>query len=292
MSRKRLNVDWGHVEEVLDLNPFLNRYKNHLIDIGLRNSTVESYVWLVRSYLEYAKTNRPTATDFSAFREILHKKNLARSTINNYSFAIKKYHEMCGEQIEYPFLKRNDEIPYYFDEEDVLRIFSAIRNIKHLTMLQILFYGCLRASELCNLDDSDVDLKALTLRVREGKGGRDGIVFINNECATIIKRYLLVRPILEIDNRTPLFYTDYGKRWTKRGLHTIFTAYKKKAGIQKQGGVHVFSRHTPATIMVANGCDIRIVKEVLRHKDIRTTLRYAHVSDKTKRERYEQCLTL
>jgi integrase/recombinase XerD len=292
MSRKRLNVDWGHVEEVLDLNPYLKRYKNHLIDIGLRTSTVESYLWLVKSYLEYAKTNRPTATDFLAFRETLHKKNLTRSTINNYSFAIMKYHEMWGEQIEYPFLKRNDEIPYYFDEEDVLKIFSVIHNIKHLAMLQTLFYGCLRASELCNLDDSDVDMKALTLRVREGKGGRDGIVFINDECAAIIRRYLLVRPVLEIDGRTPLFFTDYGKRWTKRGLHTIFTMYKKKAGIQKQGSVHVFSRHTPATLMIANGCDIRIVKEILRHRDIRTTLRYAHVSNKTLRERYNQCLTL
>jgi len=44
--------------------------------------------------------------------------------------------------------------------------------------------------------------------------------------------------------------------------------------------------------MVAKGCDIRIVKEVLRHKDIRTTLRYAHVADKTKMERYEQYLVL
>jgi integrase/recombinase XerD len=123
-------------------------------------------------------------------------------------------------------------------------------------MLQTIFYACLRASELCNLDDSDIDMKALTLRVREGKGGQDGIVFINNECAATIKRYLLVRPKLEIDGRTPLFYTDCGKRWTKRGLHSIFIANKKKSGISKQGSVHAFSRHHPATIMDANGCDI------------------------------------
>ena len=290
MSRKRLNIDWGQVDGVIDLNPYLKRYETHLVDIGLRNSTVVSYVWLVKAYLEYAKTYRPTTTDFEQFRETLHVKNLARSTINNYSFAIKKYHAMWGEQIKYPFLKRNDDIPYYFDDEDVLRIFSVIHNIKHLAMLQTLFFSCLRASELCNLDDGDIDLKALTLRVREGKGGRDGIVFINNQCAAILKRYLAVRPKLDIDGRTPLFFTDYGKRWTKRGLHTIFTTYKKRAGIAKQGGVHVFGRHTPATLMIANGCDLRIVKELLRHRDIRTTLRYAHVSNKTLRDRYNECL--
>ena len=69
MSRKRMNVDWGQVEGVLDLNPYLERFKRHLIDIGLRDSTIESYVWLVKSYLEYADTNRPTTTDFEIFRD-------------------------------------------------------------------------------------------------------------------------------------------------------------------------------------------------------------------------------
>ena len=45
-------------------------------------------------------------------------------------------------------------------------------------------------------------------------------------------------------------------------------------------------------MMITNGADIRIVRKISRHRDIRTTLRYAHVSDKTKREKYEECLTL
>jgi hypothetical protein len=61
MSKKRLNLDWEKVEEVLDFNPYLNRYKAHLVDIGLRTSTIESYVWLVKSYLEYADNNRPNS---------------------------------------------------------------------------------------------------------------------------------------------------------------------------------------------------------------------------------------
>lgn len=64
------------------------------------------------------------------------------------------------------------------------------------------------------------------------------------------------------------------------------------AGIKRYGGLHVFFRHSPATFMVAKRCGIRIVQEILRHRDIRTTLRYAHVVDKTKREMYEQYLAL
>jgi len=289
MSKKRLDINWSRIENQ-DIKPALKRFSNHLKNRGLRESTIELYVRCIKSYIQFAKTDKPSLENSLRFRDSLLENNLSRSAINNYSFAITNYHEMLGDSIDMPFMKRNDELPYYFDEDDVLRIFSVCHNIKHLSMLQTAFYGCLRASELCHLDDGDIDLKNLSIRVREGKGGRDGIVFISNECAVTLKRYLEVRPSLEIDGHFPLFYTDFGRRWDRRDVHRMFITYKKKAGIEKQGGVHVFARHTPATIMIAKGCDIRIVKEVLRHKDIRTTLRYAHVADKTKRDRYEQYL--
>lgn len=292
MAKKRLDIDWTKVDQVKDLNPALKRFRHYLKNNGFRKSTIDGYVICAGKYLEFAKTDRPLIEDATRFRETLLEKNLARSTLNNYSFAVKTYHKMLGDSIKLPFLKRNDELPYYFDEEDVLKIFSTCNNIKHYAMLQTLFYGCLRANELCNLDDSDLDLKALTLRVRNGKGGKDGIVFIQNECASTLKRYLAARPKLDIDGNYPLFYTDFGRRWDRRDVYRMFMTYKKRAGIEKHGGVHVFARHTSATIMVANGCDIRTIGDILRHRDIRTTLRYAHVSDKTKREKYEKCLVL
>lgn len=293
MSKKRLELDWTKIDLVRDISPALMRFERYLRDKGFRDSTIDGYMVCAAKYLEFARTDRPVVEDATKFREALLEKNLARSTLNNYSFAIKTYHKMLGDTaVELPFLKRNDDLPYYFDQEDVLRIFSACNNLKHYAMLQTLFYGCLRASELCNLDDSDVDLKSLTLRIRESKGGRDDMVLITNECATTLKRYLAVRPPLQVDGRSPLFYTDFGRRWDRRDVYRMFMTYKIKAGIQKHGGVHVFARHSSASIMVANGCDLRIIKEVLRHRDIRTTLRYAHVSDKTKREKYEKYLIL
>ena len=62
-------------------------------------------------------------------------------------------------------IELNNQIPYYFTSEDVDHIFSKINNIKHLAMLQTLFYGYLRASELCNLNDEDLDLNNLAIRI-------------------------------------------------------------------------------------------------------------------------------
>lgn len=291
MTKKRLDIDWSKCDTE-DIKPALKRYANYLKGRGFRESTIELYVRCLKSYLKFVQTDLPTEEDSIKFNEYLLEKNLSRSAINNSSFAVINYHKMLGKSINIPIMKRDDEIPYYFNEDDVLRILSVCHNLKHLAMLQTLFYGCLRASELCNLDDRDLDLKNLTIRVREGKGGRDGIVFISNECAATLKRYLQIRPPLEVDGLYPLFYTDFGGRWGRTAVHRMFVTYKKKAGIEKEGGVHVFGRHSPATIMVAKGCDIRIIKELLRHKDIRTTLRYAHVANETKRKMYEEYLVL
>jgi integrase/recombinase XerD len=289
--KRRIEIDWKR-DTSGDFSIPLQRYKRFLEDNGFRDSTIDSYVGHVGRYLKFSGTDKPSVEAAGQFRQVLHEKRLSRSTINNYSFAMVNYHKMLGETVSFPFLKRNDDLPYYFNEGDVRDIFDACNNLKHYAMLQTLFYGCLRASELCNLDDQDLDLKTLTIHVRAGKGGRDGIAYISNDCAKTLKKYLEVRPPLEIEDRRPLFYSDFGKRWERRSINRMFIYYKKKAGIEKAGGVHVFARHTAASILVANGCDLRLIKELLRHKDIRTTLRYAHVGEKTLRERYNQCLTL
>jgi integrase/recombinase XerD len=240
MGKRRIATDWT-LRNSIDLNANLRRYQRFLENGGFRQSTIDSYVGNVGRYLEFAGTDRPRTETATKFRDALLGRNLSRSTLNNYVFTITKYHEMLGEKVKLPLMKPNSALPYYFNQDDVVRILSSCQNLKHLAMLQTLFYGALRASELCNLDDRDLDLKALTLHVREGKGGRDGIVYIAGECARTLKEYLEVRPPLEIDGKMPLYYTDFGNRWDRRDVCRMFHCYKKKAGVEKAGGVHVFA---------------------------------------------------
>lgn len=292
MTKTRLNVDWHKDIGVEDLKPALRRFKKHLEDKGLRASTIEMYVFRVGKYLEFAKTDIPSVDDFAKFSDILNERRLSRSTVNNYLFAIKKYHELIGgPQIEFTFIKPDNHIPYHFDEDDIARIFYVCSNIKHLAMLMTLFYAGLRANELCELDDSDLDLKSLILRVR-GKGGKEAMCYLNNEAAQSIKRYLEARPLVKMDGRQPLFITDFGNRWNRRGIWRMFSYYKRLAKIEKHGGVHTFSRHSFGTLLIKNGCDIVTVKELMRHSDVHTTMRYLHVADTIKREKYEKYLIL
>lgn len=269
----------------------LKKFQKYLITNRYRSSTIDGYVDKVGRYLKFAKTDRPNHLHAEQFQAALTHRN--RSTVNNYAISIMAYHRSIGDfYLQIPLLRMADAIPYYFDEEDVNKIFSGIKNFKHYAMLQTLFYGCLRASELCNLDVVDVDLDNLILKVNDAKGGKSFRVMINDECGRTLRKYLDVRSTFDIDGRQPLFFTDRGSRWTRGYLYTMIVGYKDKAHITKKGGLHVFARHTTATMMIKNGGDIRVVQEILRHADIRTTLRYAHVSDTTKREKYNKFLTL
>lgn len=161
MPKKRLDVNWEREARTEDFRPALKRYCRYLEDVGLRESTISSYVFRVGKFLEHAQNDAPQVEDFTRFREMLHEERLSRSSINNYCFAIKKYYEMLGKSIDFNFIKPMNTIPHFFDENDIEKLFSVCYNLKHLAMLQTLFYGCLRASELCSLDDSDLDLNII-----------------------------------------------------------------------------------------------------------------------------------
>lgn len=105
-----------------------------------------------------------------------------------------------------------------------------------------------------------------------------------DDCAKTLRCYMEARLPLEINGRKSLFYTDFGGRWERSSVYGMFIHYKRLAGIEKHGGVHVFSRHSVGSLLVKRGCDILTIKEMMRHSDVNTTMRYLHLADSTKRE--------
>jgi site-specific recombinase XerD len=136
---------------------------------------------------------------------------------------------MLGNPITFKRIAPNNQMPFYFSDEDVERIFSVISNVKHLAMLSTLFYGCLKASELCQLNDEDLDLSSLTLRIN-GRGGQEGLACINNDCANVLREYLDIRP------------PQTGGRSSAAILYGLWTEMETDGsslhaqGLQKEGG--------------------------------------------------------
>lgn len=243
--KKKLAIDWGRVPQTECVDPALIRYRRFLEDHGFKDSTILSHVDRVRRYLKHVGTDHPSINDFKEYRQTLLDRHLSRSTINNTCGAIKRYYEMNDEEIRFPFLPPTGRIPYYFAASDILKIFEASAvNLKHYTMLNVLFYGCLRASELCGLDLPDVDLKNQTLRLKETKSGPEQLVFISDSCCHVLRTYLGVLPSVEIDSRKPLFFSDYGNRWDRRCLAHMFMNIKRRLALKNLAG-YMFSLVTP-----------------------------------------------
>ena len=278
--------------EIPAIDQAVRRFEHHIRSLGFSEATILDYVGRSRRYLVFCNTTEPTKEDADRFRDRLIERRLSRSSINNYSFVIKNYHHMIGEPIKLPFIKMGEKLPYFFDENDIKTIFDSTTNIKYLCILQIGFYAALRASEVANLDDSDIDLINKTVRVRGGKNDRDALLYINDTCINTLKLYLKRRPRLEIDKQHPLFFSNVNKRYDRKMIYNIFRRCKEQAGITKPGGVHVFFRHSSATLLLKRGCDLLTVKELLRHKDIKTTERYLHLTDSEKRSKYDKFLRL
>jgi len=192
--------------------------------------------------------------------------------------AIKIYYEILeGREINssgFERPRRRKSLPKVFSKEEVMKIFDATRNTKHKLILWLIYSCGLRRSEVTNIRLTDLDTSRGTLHIRAGKGNVDRMVPIPEKIWDKIKGYL--------KNYKPseyLFEGQSGGRYSVESVYNIFKKSLRRAGINKDVGVHSL-RHSYATHLHESGLDIRFIQELLGHKSTRTTEIYTHVSRK------------
>ena len=167
--------------------------------------------------------------------------------------------------------KRRQRIPELLTVAEVADICDATRNLKHRPLL-LTCYGCgLRVSELVALKVRDIDGERHLLRIEQGKGARDRLVVISPGLLEVLRAYYRVyHPTHWLfegrDPDTPLHI---------QSAQRSFSAAKARAGIEKIGGIHRL-RHAYATHQLQAGMRIDQLQRQLGHRDIHSTLRYAH----------------
>jgi len=142
-----------------------------------------------------------------------------------------------------------------------------------------LAYACgLRASEAIELEVGDVDLEAGILRAR-GKGSKERLVPIGSAASGALAAYVQRGRGRLIGNRweSRLFVNQRGAGLTRQGLYKIVQRHATSAGLASKMSPHTL-RHSFATHLLAGGCDLRSLQEMLGHADIATTQLYTHLS--------------
>jgi site-specific recombinase XerD len=222
-------------------------------------------------------------------------KTISSTTQNYHLIALRSFLKFCSkreiaslppEKIELARVKRKqvtflspEELEALFAQPDI----QAPIGLRDRTILELLFSGGLRVSELVSLDAAHVSVKRREFSVR-GKGQKDRPIFMSPAAAQWIELYQSKRT-----DSSPALFIRYGGtkeqdtsgdflRLTPRSIQRIVSRYAKLAGITKKVSPHTL-RHSFATDLLMNGADIRSVQTMLGHSDISTTQIYTHVTD-------------
>jgi integrase/recombinase XerD len=242
--------------------------------------TSESYLSLLEVFFKYYNEKDPvdiTQDDVSDFmNSFIVKLGFSSSYQNQMVSAVKTYYEISGrgkvipEIMERP--RRGRPLPKVFSREEVTRILSAPRNIKHRLLLWIIYSCGLRRSEATNIKLTDLDRDRGILHIREGKGRIDRVVPVSDKVWAKIDDYITgYRP------ETYLFEGQNRGKYSVESVYNVFKQALKKAGISKEVGIHSL-RHSYATHLHEGGLDIKYIQELLGHRSSRTTEIYTHVS--------------
>lgn len=294
---------------VVDL---IEDFLEHLeIEAGRSQKTIENYRLYLGRFLEIAEgiqgcDLKPDMITAELLRKYRLKLNRYISPLggNNLKVLTQSYHlialrgflkyltqraikSLDPSLVELPRTTRKQVTFLHFDEvEEILKQIdlSSESGLRDRAMIELLYSGGLRVSELINLNRDSINLDRCEFMVR-GKGGKDRPIFISPTAAEHVKNYLNARddslPALFLNNSknqvTPNTSGDF-RRLTPRSVARIVEKYAMVAGITKHVTPHTL-RHSFATDLLMNGADLRSVQALLGHADVSTTQIYTHVTD-------------
>lgn len=306
----------------MDLYSLINDFLEHLeIEAGRSKKTIENY----QLYLE----RFATIVEEILEKDTVKPSDITREVLRQYRLKLNRYgSEMGGDDlkaitqayhlialrgflkylarreirsldpslVDLPKVTRKQVTFLHYDEvEDMLAQIdiSTESGLRDRAIIELLYSGGLRVSELVGLNRDSINLERREFMVR-GKGSKDRPIFISKSAADKVRDYLDARtdslPALFLNNSKNLQAVDTSgnyRRITARSVERIVERYARLAGITKHVSPHTL-RHSFATDLLMNGADLRSVQSMLGHADISTTQIYTHVTDAHLREVHEK----
>lgn len=187
--------------------------------------------------------------------------------------------------------RRSQRLPAVLSRQEVAALLAQPRGTEPLALrdralLEVMYACGLRASEVIALELGDVDLEEGLLRAR-GKGSKERLIPVGRQAVTALRAWCSRgRPVFAgPSTQSALLLGRRGRPLTRQGLYKIVQGHARRAGLEDRMSPHTL-RHTFATHLLAGGCDLRSLQEMLGHSDLSTTQVYTHLSAETLKEVY------
>ncbi len=293
----------AHEELVLDFIAYLE------LERGLSRNTLEAYRSDLLQYGAWLQEHGKDAltvrhTDLAAFVSGLAEGGAGRApaaatTIQRKVACLRSfYRHLRREEIldrdptaELKGPPRGKRLPHVLTRDEVALLLSQPSGggpaaLRDRALLELMYACGLRASEAVGIRLDELDLDEGILRAN-GKGSKERLVPIGSKAVAALIAYLtLGRPqLVGVRDETHVFVNQRGQGLTRQGLYKIVQRHAKSAGLADKMSPHTL-RHTFATHLLAGGCDLRALQEMLGHADIATTQIYTHLSAERLRDVY------
>jgi integrase/recombinase XerD len=261
----------------------IQKFKQWLRSKRYSESTITTYTEALKSFLVFYREKAVveiTNEDVIVYNnEYILKNNLSASYQNQIVNAIKLFFQTIREtkmevdKIHRP--KRAKLLPNVLSKEEIKLILNAHSNIKHKTMLSLIYSCGLRRSELLNLKPNDIDSKRGIVIIRQSKGKKDRIAPLSPKILEMLREYYNgYKP------KTWLFEGQLeNTKYDERSLSNVLKQALTKSRISKPVSLH-WLRHSYATHLLESGTDLRYIQELLGHSSSKTTEIYTQVSTK------------
>jgi site-specific recombinase XerD len=175
-----------------------------------------------------------------------------------------------------PSIAQKEKLPLVLSLQECKNLITTPLKLRDRFLFAFMYSSGLRINEVSRLKICDIDTDRMQIRVVQSKGNKDRYVPLSKYIADTLAKYLKM-----YNPREFLFNSCNGKQFSVQGIRRVFRESKKAAGILKNATSHTL-RHSYATHLLENGVDLITIKNVLGHKDIRTTMIYLHVAQPEK----------
>jgi site-specific recombinase XerD len=280
----------------------INSFGKYLtVERNFSKNTLRAYANDILDFMTFLEKEKIdfSGLDRNIFRQYMADlmKIIDRSSVRRRISAIKTFYKFLRinnilsdspiEDIDTP--KSDKKIPAFLTKDEAAALFD-VKDLKlrDRVIIEILYSCAVRVEELATLNIGAIDLISSIIRVK-GKGSKERIVPIGSKAAQAVIEYLKERKSQGFDVQlySPLLLNRNNKRLDQRSIRNVVYQAAKKAGIKKHISPHTL-RHTAATHILDNGCDLRTVQEILGHKKLSTTQIYTHVAIETLKKIYEK----
>jgi site-specific recombinase XerD len=257
-------------------------------DMTIRNmapSTQKIYVAAVANFSVFhgRSPDKLTFEDVRDYRLHLISRGLKPNSINPIMGALRFFYRTTlglkevSEQI--PYARRSDPLPAVLARDEVVRFLKAVSDLRMRTLFITIYAAGLRVSEAVKLTASDIDSARMVLAIRQTKGRKDRYVMLSEQLLSILRDYWKQAHLEHLLFPGP----DPSRPITTRSVERACRRTAEAAGLDKSITVHTL-RHSFATHLLEQGVDIHVIQDLLGHRNIASTTRYARVAINTIRQ--------